>query len=236
MVGLAQILSDSFLLHLFQLCEYLNLAVPTEGEASSIELSTSSGGDYNEEEESLELRADQPFFQDVQIDLNLPRRRMLVEFTCNVCNTRTQRLINPEAYKRGTVFVQCAGCEAYHQLVDNLNLIQEYDFRKDTGTDESQSGLISYEEKFCFNGVIYEPDCAVISETVSNEIVCNNSSLLLKEEVSAYYMDVNLCMPPIGQMTVFCFKNASFTLEMYTFKSNRAFSYVLEVLRVCCRS
>ncbi|BBM97174.1 mitochondrial protein import protein ZIM17 [Marchantia polymorpha subsp. ruderalis] len=111
--------------------------MPTEGEASSIELSTSSGGDYNEEEESLELRADQPFFQDVQIDLNLPRRRMLVEFTCNVCNTRTQRLINPEAYKRGTVFVQCAGCEAYHQLVDNLNLIQEYDFRKDTGTDES---------------------------------------------------------------------------------------------------
>ncbi|KAG6549865.1 hypothetical protein Mapa_008847 [Marchantia paleacea] len=106
--------------------------MPTEGEASSIEVSTSSGGDYNEEEESLELKADQPFFQDVQLDLKLPRRRMLVEFTCNVCNSRTQRLINPEAYKRGTVFVQCAGCEAYHQLVDNLNLIQEYDFRKDT--------------------------------------------------------------------------------------------------------
>ncbi|CAM6082287.1 unnamed protein product [Calypogeia fissa] len=44
--------------------------------------------------------------QDVQIDLQLPRRRLLVEFTCNVCQARTQRLINPEAYKRGTVYVQ----------------------------------------------------------------------------------------------------------------------------------
>jgi protein import protein ZIM17 len=26
---------------------------------------------------------------------------------------------------------QCAGCEAYHKLVDNLGLIVEYDFRDD---------------------------------------------------------------------------------------------------------
>jgi len=64
-----------------------------------------------------------------------------VEFTCNVCNTRTQRLINPKAHKSGTVFVQCAGCEAYHQLVDNLNLVQEYDFRNEVVSELGDEDL-----------------------------------------------------------------------------------------------
>ncbi|MCO5587025.1 hypothetical protein L7F22_040970 [Adiantum nelumboides] len=66
------------------------------------------------------------------IDLNLPRRRLQVSFTCDACGERSQRIINPHAYARGTVFVQCAGCEAYHKLVDNLGLIEEYDFRLET--------------------------------------------------------------------------------------------------------
>lgn len=35
-----------------------------------------------------------------------PRRRMHVAFTCNVCDQRTTRAINPHAYTDGTVFVQ----------------------------------------------------------------------------------------------------------------------------------
>ncbi|PKI59825.1 hypothetical protein CRG98_019773 [Punica granatum] len=54
-----------------------------------------------------------------------PRRRMLVAFTCKICRQRTTRAINPHAYSDGTVFVQCCGCNAYHKLVDNLNLFQE---------------------------------------------------------------------------------------------------------------
>ncbi|KAJ7523329.1 hypothetical protein O6H91_04G057200 [Diphasiastrum complanatum] len=75
----------------------------------------------------------------VQFDLTLPRRRLLAEFTCDSCGTRSQRLINPDAYERGTVFVQCSGCEVYHKLVDNLHLVQEYDFRNDApaATDTS---------------------------------------------------------------------------------------------------
>lgn len=51
-----------------------------------------------------------------------PRRRMLIAFTCKLCTQRTTRAINPHAYTDGTVFVQCCGCNAYHKLVDNLNL------------------------------------------------------------------------------------------------------------------
>ncbi|KAK2375946.1 Zim17-type zinc finger protein [Trifolium repens] len=69
------------------------------------------------------------------IDLNLPRRSLLVQFTCDLCGERTKRLVNRLAYERGTVFVQCAGCQQHHKLVDNLGLITEYDFREKTKTD-----------------------------------------------------------------------------------------------------
>ncbi|KAF3783056.1 DNL-type zinc finger protein [Nymphaea thermarum] len=71
-----------------------------------------------------------------------PRRRMRVAFTCNVCGHRTTRAINPHAYTDGTVFVQCAGCNVFHKLVDNLNLFHEIKgsrypkFRKEDPMDD----------------------------------------------------------------------------------------------------
>ncbi|GAB2226539.1 hypothetical protein Droror1_Dr00022349 [Drosera rotundifolia] len=64
-------------------------------------------------------------------DLKLPRRRLLVQFTCNACGGNTKRLVNRLAYERGTVFVQCAGCLQHHKLVDNLGLVVEYDLRNE---------------------------------------------------------------------------------------------------------
>ena len=39
----------------------------------------------------------------VRIDLQLPRRSLLVQFTCNVCQGRSERLVNPVAWHRGMV-------------------------------------------------------------------------------------------------------------------------------------
>ncbi|XP_078431323.1 zim17-type zinc finger protein [Wolffia australiana] len=64
--------------------------------------------------------------------IRLPRRSLLVQFTCNACGERTERLINRVAYDRGTVFLQCAGCGVYHKFVDNLNLVEEYDLRDES--------------------------------------------------------------------------------------------------------
>ncbi|KAL9226011.1 hypothetical protein vseg_001870 [Gypsophila vaccaria] len=69
------------------------------------------------------------------INLKLPRRSLLVHFTCNSCGERTKRMINRVAYERGTVFVQCSGCLQHHKLIDNLGLVVEYDFRNDVGED-----------------------------------------------------------------------------------------------------
>ncbi|XP_038891803.1 uncharacterized protein C24H6.02c [Benincasa hispida] len=76
------------------------------------------------------------------IDIKLPRRSLMVTFTCNQCSERTKRLINRLAYERGLVFVQCAGCQKYHKLVDNLGLIVEYDFREEDMDMDSNSDQV----------------------------------------------------------------------------------------------
>jgi hypothetical protein len=44
--------------------------------------------------------------QEATVDLKLPRRSLLVQFTCNKCGEMTKRLINRAAYERGTIFLQ----------------------------------------------------------------------------------------------------------------------------------
>lgn len=60
-----------------------------------------------------------------QIDLQLPRRRLQVSFTCNKCGARSERVVNPLAWEHGTVFLQCTGCEAWHNVRDAAGLIEE---------------------------------------------------------------------------------------------------------------
>lgn len=76
------------------------------------------------------------------VDIKLPRRSLMITFTCNLCSERTKRLINRLAYERGLVFVQCAGCQKYHKLVDNLGLIVEYDFREEDMDVDSNSDQV----------------------------------------------------------------------------------------------
>lgn len=55
---------------------------------------------------------------------------VLVTLGMFAAGSRSERLVNPDAYRKGTVFVQCQGCEVWHQLVDNMDLIKEYDLRE----------------------------------------------------------------------------------------------------------
>ncbi|KAJ4961503.1 hypothetical protein NE237_021413 [Protea cynaroides] len=93
-----------------------------------------------EESEPLTIPLSSQDNQEAIIDLKLPRRSLMVHFTCDACGERTRRLINRLAYERGTVFVQCAGCLQHHKLVDNLDLVLEYDLRevmeKDANADQ----------------------------------------------------------------------------------------------------
>ncbi|KAL0004922.1 hypothetical protein SO802_012483 [Lithocarpus litseifolius] len=82
-------------------------------------------------------QSEEPNTTDANIDIKLPRRSLLVQFTCDVCGERTERLINRLAYERGLIYVQCAGCLRHHKLVDNLGLMVEYDLRKEIKPDSN---------------------------------------------------------------------------------------------------
>jgi len=54
--------------------------------------------------------------------------RFLLEFTCNVCDTRNSHSISRHAYGKGTVIATCPGCKTGHLIADNLNWIVD-DFK-----------------------------------------------------------------------------------------------------------
>jgi hypothetical protein len=74
-----------------------------------------------------------------RVDLNdlegASRRSMLVSFTCNACGGRTERLVNPLAWAKGMVIVQCEQCKAWHKVADSQNMVEEYRFG-DNSDDE----------------------------------------------------------------------------------------------------
>ena len=56
------------------------------------------------------------------------------------CGVRTTRQVNPRALKTGTVYVQCGGCEVWHNIADNLSWMgQLYDFRDGKDGADSES-------------------------------------------------------------------------------------------------
>ncbi|KAK9908679.1 hypothetical protein WJX75_001344 [Coccomyxa subellipsoidea] len=60
---------------------------------------STSGSNDSEHGEEESFEASMP--------LVMPRRSRQVTFTCNKCDGKTTRMVNPIAWDRGMVFVQC---------------------------------------------------------------------------------------------------------------------------------
>jgi len=50
------------------------------------------------------------------------RRTKQLSFTCKICGTRMDKMINPHAWANGTIVIKCEGCGVKHELVDNLGV------------------------------------------------------------------------------------------------------------------
>ncbi|CAL6321090.1 predicted protein [Bathycoccus prasinos] len=61
------------------------------------------------------------------IPIHSSRRATKMLFTCNKCETRTERKVNKANLTTGTTWVQCGNpsCMVWHKIVDNLGLIYE---------------------------------------------------------------------------------------------------------------
>ncbi|CAH8358921.1 unnamed protein product [Eruca vesicaria subsp. sativa] len=126
----------STLLHRSRAVRVIEVARKQRNKLFSVFGALSDDSELNPEEEEEESKVSSEG-KVGSIDIKLPRRSLLVEFSCNSCGERTKRLINRLAYERGLVFVQCGGCLKHHKLVDNLGLIVEYDFRQETSKDST---------------------------------------------------------------------------------------------------
>ena len=62
---------------------------------------------------------------------NLEGDKMILGYTCSVCDTRSHRLISKHSYENGTVLVLCEGCDNKHLIVDHLGVFGEKGFHLD---------------------------------------------------------------------------------------------------------
>lgn len=51
--------------------------------------------------------------------------KLLIGFTCKVCNTRTHRTMSKQAYQHGIVLIECGGCRNRHVIADNLGWFEQ---------------------------------------------------------------------------------------------------------------
>lgn len=54
-----------------------------------------------------------------------PKHKMLIGFTCKVCQDRSHHVMSKHSYTKGVVLIQCPGCKNRHLIADNLGWFRD---------------------------------------------------------------------------------------------------------------
>ncbi|ODV60040.1 Zim17p, partial [Ascoidea rubescens DSM 1968] len=52
----------------------------------------------------------------------VPNQELMIAFTCKKCNTRSSHVMSKQAYTKGTVLIECPGCNNRHLIADHLKI------------------------------------------------------------------------------------------------------------------
>ena len=67
------------------------------------------------------------------------RPMVMTASLCSHADGTTSRMVNPIAWDKGLVFVQCGQCKAWHQIKDAAGLIEEIRYSDEDKGDSPDS-------------------------------------------------------------------------------------------------
>jgi hypothetical protein len=79
-----------------------------------------------EQEEMLQLKK-------LYEEESTKKDRMIIGFTCKVCNARSYKAMGKKSYNEGVVIIKCESCKNLHLMADHLGW---FDSMKNIGTIE----------------------------------------------------------------------------------------------------
>ena len=87
----------------------------------------------NKDDDVLEHQPNREMYSDVP-GVKTEGEKMIIMFTCTVCDTRSARKISKIAYTQGIVMVRCGGCKNRHLIADRMGVFED-------SIDDGKGGL-----------------------------------------------------------------------------------------------
>lgn len=91
--------------------------------------------------------------------------KMILVYTCKVCNTRSAKKISKHGYNHGVVLVRCAGCKSLHLIADRLGIFEDKGWDIQKYLEENATKLDAKGFKFITDDNIMELHASDIVDT-----------------------------------------------------------------------